>query len=289
MRRTRVKYFRPSTTEEVFSLLSSYGEKGLPIAGGTFFVPHWEELFSEIEAVVDLSKAGLDYIKVDEEGLKIGATTTLTSLLTSNVISDWPFSVISETVREIKPVEVRNQATVGGEVCVSAEVDLPIALIALDTKIAIRSVAGARVLPLEEFYLGYLQNALKVDEIVIEVQVPYPPPRTGAAFYKFRRTAEDLPILNAAARVTLGSDDKCADARIVLGSAIDVPIRVSNAEKLLKGHRPDDNIIARAAKSTDEVEYMSDLRASSELRRLWAKVAVRTVLTNAVGQARGAK
>jgi carbon-monoxide dehydrogenase medium subunit len=274
--------------KEVFSLLSSYGEKGLPIAGGTFFVPHREELFNEIEAVVDLTELSLKYIKADD-GLEIGATTTLTSILKSDVINNGPFRVISETVHEIRPVEVRNQATVSGEICVAAEVDLPITLIALEAKIVVVGMTGKRVLPLEEFYLGYLQNALKVDEIVTEVRVPHAPPKTGAAFYKFTRTAEDLPILNAAARVTLDNDEKCTNARIVLGSATDIPIRASSAEKLLKGNKCDSDLIAKVAESTSDIEYISDLRASSELRRQWGIVAVRTVLTNAVRRAKGAK
>ena len=282
-----MKYFRPITMDEVLSLLSSYGEKGLAIAGGTFFVPHREELFSNIEAVVDLAKAGLNYIKLDEQGLKIGATTTLTSMLESDVINSGPFKVISETIAEIGPVEIRNQATVGGDICVAGEADLPITLIALGAKIVIVSAAGTRVMPLEDFYLGYLQNALELDEIVAEVQVSYPPAKMGAAFYKFKRTAEDLPILNAATQVVLGNDDKCTDARIVLGSATDIPIKASNAESLLIGNKCSDDLIARAAESVEDIEYISDLRASSKLRRQWAKVAVRTVLMNAVGRAGG--
>lgn len=282
-----MRYYRPSSLEEALSLLSTYGETGLAIGGGTFFVPHREELFSEVEALVDLQKVGLDYIKLDSDGLRIGATTTLTSMLASDFINSGLFRVISETVRAITPLEVRNMATIGGDICLSAEADLPTTLIALGAEVIIASQKGTRTLPLEKFYPGYLQNALGLGEIVTEIRVPYAPPKTGAAFYKFKRRAVDLPVLNAAAQITLGHDDKCTSAKIVLGCARDIPVRASIAEKLLIGNKCDDVIVESVAESTGDITYITDIRASSELRKVWGKVAVRTVLKNARERAKG--
>lgn len=282
-----MQYLRPGTLGGALTLLRALGDRGMALAGGTFFVPHRRELFTDVEAVVDLQGVGLDYVRLEGEGLSIGATTSLASLLEAGIIDSGPFKVISETVGQITPLELRNRATVGGDLCISAETDLPTTLMALNTEVVIASDSGTRTLPLEQFYLGYLHNALQVGEVVTEVRVPFPPSRTGAAFHKFKRRAIDLPVLNAAAQVVLGPDDKCTSVRIVLGCATPTPIRVSSAEQVLIGSKCDDEAIIKSSEATGSIEYLEDLRASSEVRRIWGRVAVREVLRKALERAKG--
>ena len=174
-----MQYLRPGSLEGALTLLRALGDRGMALAGGTFFVPHRRELFTDVEAVVDLQGVGLDYVRLEGEGLRMGATTSLASLLESGVVHSVPFKVISETVGQITPLELRNRATIGGDLCISAETDLPTTLMALNAEVVIASDSGTRTLPLEQFYLGYLHNALQVGEVVTEVRVPLPPPRLG--------------------------------------------------------------------------------------------------------------
>lgn len=282
-----MQHLRPDSLEGALTLLRALGDRGMALAGGTFFVPHRRELFTDVEAVVDLQGVGLDYVRLEGEGLKMGATTSLASLLESGVIDSGPFKVISETVGQITPLELRNRATVGGDLCISAETDLPTTLMALNAEVVIANDSGTRTLPLDRFYLGYLHNALEAGEVVTEVRVPFPPSRAGAAFHKFKRREIDLPVLNAAAQVVLGSDDTCTSARIVLGCAAPTPIRVSSAEQVLIGSKCDDEAIIRSSEATGSIEYLEDLRASSEVRRIWGRVAVREVLRKALERAKG--
>ncbi|MDP2726194.1 MAG: FAD binding domain-containing protein, partial [Dehalococcoidia bacterium] len=161
-----MQYLRPDTLGKALTWLGELGDRGTALAGGTFFVPHRRELFTDIEAVVDLQDLGLDYIRLDDQGLKIGATTSLTSMLDSGLVNNGPFKVIAETVAQITPLELRNRATIGGDLCISAETDLPTTLIALNAELAVASGAGTRTIPLEQFYLGYLHNALEAGEVV---------------------------------------------------------------------------------------------------------------------------
>ncbi len=284
-----MQYLRPSSLGEALESLRDLGDRGIALAGGTFFVPHRRELFTDLEAVVDLQSLGLDYIKLDDLGLRIGATTSLTLLLESGVIDGGPFRVISETVEQITPLELRNRATVGGDLCISAESDLPTTLLALDAELVIASDSGTRTLPLDQFYLGYLHNALQVGEVVTEVRVPMPASRAGAAFHKFKRRAIDLPVLNAAAQVVLDSDGNCTSARITLGCAEPTPIRASSAEQALIGSKCDDDAIIRSSEATQDIDYLEDLRASSEVRKTWGRVAVREVLRKALERANGGR
>ncbi|MDO8689922.1 MAG: FAD binding domain-containing protein [Dehalococcoidia bacterium] len=284
-----MQYLRPDSLGKALSLLGDLGERGTVLAGGTFFVPHRRELFTDVEAVVDLQDLGLDYIRLDDQGLKIGATTCLTAILDSGLIKGGPFRVIAETVAQVTPLELRNRATIGGDLCMSAESDLPTTLIALNAELAMASDAGTRRFPLEQFYLGYLHNALEAGEIVVEVRVPLPPSGSGAAFHKFKRRAIDLPVLNACAQVVLDSAGACTSARIVLGCASPIPVRATRAEQVLVGSRLDDESIVRASEATGNLEYQEDLRASSEVRRTWGRVAVREVLREALGRAKGGR
>jgi len=283
-----MEYLIPSTKDEAVSMLDKYGEAAVIIAGGVFFTPHKEELFSEAEVLIDIGKLGLSYINADEKGLKIGATTSLTSLMTSKVINKGVYRVLAETVEQIPIQRIRDMGTVGGEVCMSAETDLPISLMALDAKVVLSSTKS-RIMSLDEFYTGYLSTALEPNEMVTEVQLPLFPPKTGAGFCKFERGTVDLPIVNAAARVTLGADGKCSAAKVVLGCVTFPPVIADNAAKLLIGKNLDEKIIESAAETAADMECITDIRASGELRQTWIKVAVRKALNKAYEQAKGGK
>lgn len=282
-----MEYFSPSTTQEALSLLNKYGEKAMPVAGGTFFMSHRHQLFTEVEALVSVMKLGLSYIKEDGDGLKIGPTTRLASLLESDILSHGAFMVVREAINEIEIPEIRNMATLGGDISISAEVDMPVPLLVIDTKLLIEALDSKRTLSLDEFYVGYLNTRLEPGEIITEIQVPRFHGKTGAAFYKLKRVAVDVPVVNAAARITLDDHDKCKTAKIVLGGVADIPVRADKAEKVLIGSSLDEDSITKAAEMAAKIECVTDIRASSELRQRWAKIAVERVLSKAHERAQG--
>ncbi len=283
-----MEYYKPSTLVDAYSLFDKYGEDAIPVAGTSFFMGHREELFDEVGAVISLQNLGLRYIKLEDNMLKLGATTTLADIYAHDLTNQGAFSIFSETVSKLKIKEVRNVATVGGIVCIAGEVDLPTALHAMDASLVIGSAAGQRTMSISDFHLGYLMTALEPDEIVLEVQVPTPPPGTGSSFQKYERMSTDLPIVNGMCRVTLDSAGKCSDVRIVIGAGVPIPIRAINAEKLLLGKIPDENSIKTTAQAAaTEVECLGDHRATAELRTLWAKCAIEDALMVATSRAKG--
>ena len=132
-----MEYYSPTQLSEAYSLLDKYGDACVPIAGSTFFMGHREELFDEVDAVINIKKLGLGYIRNEDSVLKIGATTTLNEIFASKITSQGVYKVLSETVNELNINEVRNMATIGGEVCISGEVDMPTTLLAYDADIVI--------------------------------------------------------------------------------------------------------------------------------------------------------
>jgi len=283
-----MEYFSPRQLPEAYALLDRYGEAAIPIAGSTFFMGHREELFDEVEAVVNIKKLGLGYIRIEGKDLRIGATTTLNEIHRAPETSRGPLRIFAETVSELNICEVRNVATIGGEVCIAGEVDMPTTLLAYDAQIVIGSSKGTRVMPMSEFHVGYLRNALKPGEMVIEVRIPVPPARTGGGFGKFERTAADLPIVNAAARLTLDRRGMVEDVRITAGAATaaGIPVRAAAAEKLLQGKKPDDALILEAALAAGTIDCVDDFRASARIRGRWVQCAAEHALKRALSHAK---
>lgn len=282
-----MEYYSPTELSEAYALLSKYGDAAVPIAGSTFFMGHREELFDEVDAVINIKKLGLSYIKLEDNILKIGATTTLSEIFESGLTSQGVYKILSETVNELNIYEVRNMATIGGEVCIAGEVDMPTTLLAYDANIVIGSNDGTRVVSMADFHIGYLNNVLEVNEMVIEVQIPRPPANTGGGFRKFERTAADLPIVNVAVRVSLGSDGTCEDVRVVVGAATlsGIPQRSAAAEAVLLNQKIDEALIKQVAEASSDVECIDDFRTPAVVRSLWVKCSIEDALKKALAEA----
>ena len=283
-----MEYYSPTDLDEAYSLLDKYGEDAIPIAGSTFYMGHREELFDEVEAVINIKQLGLSYIRQDGQGLRIGATTTLNEIFAHELTSKGTFGILAETVKELNINEVRNMATIGGEVCIAGEVDMPTTLLAYDANIVIGGSKGVREISMADFHIGYLNNALEPGEIVLEVHIPIPPANTGGGFAKFERTAADLPIVNVATRISLDNAGTCTQARVVAGAApaSGVPERSVAAEAVLLNRTIDASLIASAAAASGDIECIHDFRVSAEIRSLWVKCGIEDALLRAVASIR---
>ena len=281
-----MEYYSPTELSDAYALLSQYGDGAIPVAGNTFFMGHREELFDEVEAVINIKKLGLSYIKLEDDLLKIGATTTLNEMFYHEITSNGVYKIFAETVNELNINEVRNMATIGGEVCIAGEVDMPTTLLAYDANILIGGSNGTRIVSMEDFHIGYLNNALETGEMVVEVQVPKPMENARGGFSKFERTAADLPIVNVAVRLALESNGSCKEARVSIGAATlsGVPMRSLAAEDILVNQKVDEALIEKAATASSDVDCINDFRASADLRSLWVKCGVEDALIKAVAQ-----
>lgn len=281
-----MEYYSPTELGDAYALLSQYGDGAIPVAGNTFFMGHREELFDEVEAVINIKKLGLSYIKLEDDLLKIGATTTLNEMFYHEITSNGVYKIFAETVNELNINEVRNMATIGGEVCIAGEVDMPTTLLAYDANILIGGSNGTRTVSMADFHIGYLNNALETGEMVVEVQVPKPMENARGGFSKFERTAADLPIVNVAVRLALESNGSCKEARVSIGAATlsGVPMRSLAAEDILVNQKIDEALIEKAATASSDVDCINDFRASADLRSLWVKCGVEDALKKAVAQ-----
>jgi carbon-monoxide dehydrogenase medium subunit len=285
------QYHRPTSLEEAVSLLAELGEKAIPIAGGTDLLV---EKPSGIEYLIDLTRLPLVYIETIPETLdiRIGALTTVREIETARLFKEENYrihNILSETARQLGYMTIRNLATIGGNICNAVpSADFPPVLIALDSRAKIIGPSGERNALLEEFFVDVRRTILRSNELLIEIQVPGQPPRTGLAFQKLGRVHTDIALVNVACRLTFGSDGTCKDTRIVLGAVAPTPIRAKRAEEMLIGKNLNDSLIQKIAQAaSSETEPISDIRASAEYRRNMCRVLTARALRQALERAEG--
>ena len=164
--------------EEALGRLKNEGKHAHIIAGGTgFYELARRGYIPEVKHVVSIMKLGLDYVRDGETSVTVGATTKLQALLESGVGESEGLEAIGDALREIRPIQVRNVATVGGEICISVPiVDLPTAFLACKASLAVISPLGEEyAIDLEDFYVDAFLTKLKYGEIVKEVTLPKKP------------------------------------------------------------------------------------------------------------------
>ncbi len=287
--RLRFEYFKPATIDETILLLAKHMGKAKPIAGGTDLLVRTKTGEVKPEYLVDIS--GLHkqaYIRSDGEGIKIGALTTLRALETSTLLKEKAY-ILTEAAHRMGSVQVRNVATIGGNICNGVpSADMPPALIALEARAKIVGSKGERVIPLEEFFVDAKQTTLKSDELLTEIEIPKQPPRTGATFLKLGRLSIDIALVNVAVRVSLESNkDICENARIVLGAVAPTVIRARKAEALVKGKALAESLIREVAQvASEETKPLSDVRSSADYRREMCLALVKHGLERALERAK---
>lgn len=275
---TTQAYYLPQSVGEAISLLAEHGPTLLVMAGGTIAMPLINEGISLPEKVMGLRRAGLNYVNRSNGVVEIGATTTLSQMLTQEEMP-----LLQQAAHHIGGWAIRNMGTVGGNLFAPPPSgDFAVALLALDAQLKLVSKDGERVLPLTEFYTGFMTTALGPGELVTEILVPVPRGKTTYIKYG-RRHANTPAVVTLAANLVLDGK-KVVDARLALNGVGPHPLRATKAEAALIGSTLDSTAIAAAAiTAAEECEPFTDAVASEWYRRKMVDVYVRRALTQIAG------
>lgn len=272
----------PTTIEEAVRFLERYEGDAHLLAGGTALALLIRQGLVGPGVLVDLARVpGLDGVDVGADGrLEIGSMCTLRRIERDpSVLDGWP--ALASTVSRVATVRIRNQATIGGNLAhADPAQDPPAILIALDAEVVAVGPDGSRVIPANGFFRDVFETGLGPSEVVTTVRVPPLGAGTAVAYEKFQpRTLDDYATVSVAARITSDSDGTITDARVVLGAAGPVPLRVPAAEGILRGTRPADvdlELVRAAAQAA--ADPVDDVRGSADYKREMAGVwAARTV------------
>lgn len=267
------KFFAPESLDAVLDVLNEYGSDALILAGGTRVMPLLNEALTSPRVVLSLQVAGLNTVHANGQ-IEIGATTTLTRISEMN---DLP--LLAAASREIGGWAIRNMATLAGNLFVPPPAgDAAVALLALVAQIVAASKQGERTIPLNQFYSGLMQTALKPNELVTRIVVPKP--RGKTAFVKYARREANAPaIITIAARIVTDPEGVITEARLALGAVNDFPMRAKTAEAAIMGRGLNTESITDAANAAmNDAQPFSDALASAWYRKKMTAAYVRRAL-----------
>jgi xanthine dehydrogenase YagS FAD-binding subunit len=284
------------SVKEAVGLLQKFKQQkksAAVVGGGSEYLQLMKDHVVEPDYLLNLkSIPGLDYIKEERGGFRIGALAKLAEIEEHPAIRE-KLLILSDAAGEAASPQIRNAGTLAGNICqrpfcwyfrssnftcirkggqlcytvtgdgrfhailgggpsyIVHPSDTAPALVALGAQIKIAGPAGERTMPLEKFFvlpqIDYRhENILKPDEIVTEIQVPYPKPGSKGFYHKVReRLAWDHAIV-AVATVVQSSGGMVRDARVVMGGVAPIPWRAPKAEEFLRGKKLDEAAAQKA-------------------------------------------
>ena len=228
------QYLVPSSPEEAVELKEAIGSKAIYLAGGTSVVPFARE---SVEVVIDITRCGLDGISSDEDSIRLGAAVRISELLREPIMSSVP--LLYETARRCATPQVRNMATVGGNVAVSyLPADIALSLLALDAQVEVFSGSYQSFTFDELLERGFLRDG----ELVTSICLPKIGECKGCAFLKFGRSEIDIGIVCVSLCITL-SEGRVERLRIAIGQTSSMPVLVRVAAEEAVGKTLDLSLI----------------------------------------------
>jgi aerobic carbon-monoxide dehydrogenase medium subunit len=286
---SRFDYVAPSSLEQALAVLAERGDDAKVLAGGQSLVPLIKLRFASPGLLVDLNHLpGLSYVDETSQGLRVGSLTRHSQLVGSEVLSA-RYPAMAAAAPLISDPLVRNRGTIGGSLAHADPAgDWGSVMLALGAQVVARSASGERTIDVGDFFRGTFTTALEPDEIVTEVRVPAPAPRSGGTYLKLERKVGDFATVGVAVQLQL-DDGVVGRAGIALTAVGSRNLEAEQAEAALAGAEPGPAAFDEAARlAAQAAEPATDVRGSAEYKRHVVEVYVKRGLAQAVGSARAA-
>lgn len=271
-------YHRVQSPEEAVELLTHYSGNAKILAGGTDLLLQMKRGKVNPPHVISLKGIpSLNEITSSEEYIVLGANTTHHQVERSPLFQGG-LKALHDAVGQVGSVQIRNVATVAGNICNAApSADTAAPLLALDTNLRVLGNRGERIIPLKDFYQGPGRSLLGPDEVLLEIRIPKPSELCSSSYYKLsRRKAMDLALMGAATFIKCSEDKRfIKEVRIALTTVAPTPIRAFTAESLLSGMPISKDSLRQAAElAALEANPRSSWRSTAEYRKQMVQVFV---------------
>ncbi len=280
-------YFRPNSLEEAIGLLEKYGEEAKILSGGHSLLPLLKTRLIKPGVLIDISRVReLSAIKREEDSLLVGAFTTHHAVESSQEIRD-ACPLLAEAAMRIGDLQVRNRGTLGGSLAhADPAADYPATMIAQWAEMVATGPAGDRSIPVDAFFVGPYETALRKTEILTAVRLPIFRNRSGGAYCKVVQQASGFAVCGVSALLTMGSGGTVEQASIGVTGVSPVPYRAGRVEKELIGEKFSPELAKTAAQRvTGGIEALDDFYASAEFRNHLARVWTERALLEAASRA----
>jgi carbon-monoxide dehydrogenase medium subunit len=258
-------YTRAASVGEAVTLLAEAGDDAKILAGGHSLLPMMKLRLAMPAVLVDIAEIPeLRTITEDEDEITIGAATTHAAVAGSDAVRRGA-PLLAHAAGLVGDPQIRHRGTIGGSLAhADPAADLPVAALALGAAVTATGPQGTRRIPIDAFFVGYFETALRPDEILTAVHVPrHGGPTWG--YQKFTRRANDWAIVGVAA----------TGGRIALAHMAATPVRAHASEQALAAGASVDDAAALADEGTEPGQ---DLHADAEYRRVLARVLTKRAL-----------
>lgn len=285
------EYHRAASVEEAVGLLARHKDDAKLLAGGHSLVPTMKLRLAQPKHLVDIGRiAGLAGIREEGAHLVLGALTTHHAIESSALLAG-RCPVLAEAAALIGDPQVRNWGTLGGSLAhADPAADWPAVVLALDAELRLVGPRGTRTVTADGFFTDLMTTALRPDEMLTEIRIPVPGPRTGTAYLKHPHPASRFAVVGVAAVVALEPSGSCRQVRVAITGAGSHAVRARGVEAALAGKVPDAGAIAAAAEHGAEgVDVNADLQGSEEYKAHLVRVYVRRALERAAARAAGSR
>ena len=283
---SKFDYVAAATLDQALSAKAEGGDETRFLAGGQSLLPMMKIRLANPAKLVDINRLpGLDSIERTNGHLRIGALVRHAQV----VSSPHTFGVLAAAAPWVADPLVRNLGTFCGSVAhCDPEGDWNSVLLATGADVVAQGPGGQRTIPIADFVQGMFTNALADDEMLVEIRIPVPPARSGGTYLKLERKVGDYATVAVAAQLSLDDAGAIAQAGIALTSVNATNTKVSDAEALLVGQTPTDELFADAAElAAAAADPHSDVRGTAEWKRQVVRTYTRRALAAAATQAQG--
>ncbi|MCY4730007.1 xanthine dehydrogenase family protein subunit M [Natronomonas gomsonensis] len=280
-----VQYYQPGSLADAVDRLKEADEAKI-VAGGQSMMPLLRQGLISPDALVDITEIpDLDAVTVTDGTVEIGALVTYSELLETEICAD--LDLLSDAVKAIGDVPVRNAGTIGGGVShADPAQDLPPALQCLDAKAVSFDGDETRHHDLSEFFLDYYLTELEPHEIVTGIKFERPPARAGGAYASDTEAPGGWSTAGVAALIVPDADDgeTCTDAQLAYCAGAPVPKRVpEEIESQLVGDRIDRETVDEVAMAiVEDLELIDDVDDDVEYRKHLFRVMTKRAITTAL-------
>lgn len=279
-------YHRPESLSEALDMLAEFEDAKI-LAGGQSLMPMMNFRYVMPEHVIDINRIPeIAQIEETDGGLKFGAMVRHNQAKDSELVAA-KCPLIAYGLEFVAHVQIRNRGTIGGSVShLDPSAEWPALLAAHDAVLHVRSKDANRDVQIAEWSMGFMTPNLEEGEMLIGISVPTWPAGHSYGFAELARRKGDFALAGAAVLLNFAGD-KIDRAAIALTGVDTGPVRLPDAESLLIGEGPSDELLQEVASKASAVAGIDDVHATAAYRQKIAVVMARRALEQAVARRNG--
>jgi len=242
------RYIAATSLEHALSLKAEHGDDAKFLAGGQSLIPTMNFRLARPAVLIDINEIrDLAGIRPSAAATRVGPLTRYRALQRDAAFARL-FPLIGEALPHIAHPQIRNRGTIGGNLShADPASELPAIALALGARFHVRTATQQRWIAAADFFVSALTTDLKPDEMLVEIELPSPKPRTSCCFMEIARRRGDFAIVGVAATMTLGEQDECTHVRLSFCGVGETPVDASSAADVLVGSVPSEDAIRDVA------------------------------------------